>query len=80
MVHSGTHSSILFTTSYLMGKNPEVVLALWLRRELMGCQTVKSRLPQESSMCRLYSKRRYVIKKKEGFAPNHLDQSESRKN
>ena len=67
MVHSGTRSSVLFTTSYLMGKNPEDVLALWLGRELVGCLTVKSRLPQEGSMCRLYSKRRYVIKKKECF-------------
>ena len=28
MVHSDTRSFILFTTSYLVGKNPEDVLAL----------------------------------------------------
>ena len=62
MVHSGTRSP--FTTSYLVGKNPECVLhSDWYGSYL----TVKSRLPQESYMCRLYSRRCYVIKKKGVF-------------
>ena len=36
-------------------------------RELVGYLTVKSCLPQESSMCHLNSKHHYVIKKKESL-------------